>query len=39
MAQVSTPAVLRIHAANNIVIARRRLVGGTVLEREAITFA
>jgi altronate hydrolase len=33
---MSSPAI-RIHAADNVVIARRQLLGGTVLEEEGIT--
>ncbi|NPC54919.1 hypothetical protein [Caenimonas soli] len=36
---MSAPTVLRIHPADNVVIARRQLVGGTVLAQEAITVA
>ena len=39
MAQMSAPTVLRIHPADNVVIARRQLVGGTVLAQEAIIVA
>jgi altronate hydrolase len=39
MVQMSAPTVLRIHPADNVVIARRQLVGGTVLAQEAITVA
>ncbi len=35
---VSSP-VIRIHAADNVVIARRQLLGGTVLQQEGITVA
>jgi Flp pilus assembly protein CpaB len=37
IAQVSSPTVLRIHPTDNVVIARRQLVGGTVLAQEEMT--
>jgi altronate hydrolase len=36
---MSTGAAIRIHPADNVVIARRQLLGGTVLEGEGITVA
>ena len=35
---MSSPAI-RIHPADNVVIARRQLLGGTVIADEAITVA
>jgi hypothetical protein len=37
IAQVSSPTVLRIHPTDNVVIARRQQVGGTVLAQEEMT--
>jgi altronate hydrolase len=34
-----TPPCIRIHPADNVVIARRQLLGGTVLEAEGVTVA
>ena len=36
---MNTDPVIRIHAADNVVIARRQLLGGTVVESEGITVA
>ena len=36
---MSTTPFIRIHAADNVLIARRQLLGGTVLEAEGITVA
>ncbi len=36
---MSAPAALRIHPSDNVVIARRQLVGGTLVAEEAITVA
>jgi altronate hydrolase len=36
---MAEPLVIRIHAADDVVIARRQLVGGTLLEGEGVTVA
>ena len=36
---MNTDPVIRIHAADNVVIARRQLLGGTVIAKEGITIA
>jgi altronate hydrolase len=36
---MNTDPVIRIHAADNVVIARRQLLGGTAIDKEGITIA